>query len=342
LKVIAFGQGGFDPAGRETDMPHAAGTPPVYDSLLVSDPLKGTITFRWAVGGTPANTACGLAKLGVKVMFVGKMADDIFGHFFADTLRTQGVDVSELRFDQTKKTEVGFDSSDLEKKGTLFSRPPAAYHLITKEEISAHYFQKKSIFLFGAVTLSRNPAREATLFAAEIARKRDLTIAFDPNLRLGMWSDVEEAKELLKISLGKADIVKLSLNEFKIVSDSKDIKEANQLRVEYGIKFLVVTLGAKGAYFCNECNQGFVEGYQVEVLDTTGAGDGFFAGLLYKIIQLKAVDPDSLSSLSREQLVEITEFANAAGALTTGKLGVAPALPTAEEIGALQKKENFG
>lgn len=89
--MIACGQGGFDPAGREINIRHAAGIPPVYNSLLGSDPLEGTITFRWAVGGTPANTACGLAKLGIQVMFVGKMADDIFGRFFADTLQAQGL-----------------------------------------------------------------------------------------------------------------------------------------------------------------------------------------------------------------------------------------------------------
>lgn len=341
MKVIAFGQGGFDPAGREVNMRHAAGTPPVYDSLLESDPLEGTITFRWAVGGTPANTACGLAKLGIQVMFVGKMADDIFGHFFADTLQAQGIDVSELRFVQMKKTGVSFDSSALEKTGILFSKPPAAYHLITKDEISPRYFQKNSIFLFGAVTLSRYPARETTFFAADLARKKGLMVAFDPNLRPGMWRNIEEAKEMMRNSLRKAHMVKLSLNEFKMISDSEKIERANELRTEYGIELLIVTLGAKGAYYCNASNQGFVEGYKVEVVDTTGAGDGFFAGVLYKIIQLKIFDPASLSNLTKEQLVEITEFANTAGALTTTKLGVAPALPTVEKINTLFKKESL-
>lgn len=166
-------------------------------------------------------------------------------------------------------------------------------------------------------------------------------VGFDPNLRLGMWHNIEEAKEMMRNSLRKAHMAELSLNEFKMISDSEKIERANELRTEYGIELLMVTLGAKGAYYCNASNQGFVEGYKVEVVDTTGAGDGFFGGVLYKIIQLKTFDPASLSNLTKEQLVEITEFANTAGALTTTKLGVAPALPTIEEINTLFKKESL-
>lgn len=339
-KVITFGQGGFDPAGRETDIPHPVNTPPVYDSLLNCDPLTGTISFRWAVGGTPANTACGLGRLGISVMFVGKMADDVFGRFFADTLKANRVDTSELRFDETTRTGVSFDSGALEKTGLLFSKPPAAYHLIRKDEISPHYFQKNAIFLFGAVTLSRDPAREATFFAADLAIEKGLLVAFDPNLRPGMWPSIEEAREMIKRSLKKANLVKLSLNEFRIISGSEEIEKINQLRLEYDIDLLIITLGAKGAFYCNRCNQGLVKSKRVKVLDITGAGDGFFAALLYKIIQLNSADSISLSNLTKEQLVKITEFANAAGGLTTTKLGVVPALPTIEEINAFLKKGN--
>jgi len=329
-KVVAFGQGGFDPAGRESGTPQRINTP----SVLEYSPLKGTISFRWAAGGTPANTACGLAKLGIPIMFVGKMADDIFGHFFADTLQANGVDVSELKLDKTTKTSVRIDSTALEQPAILFSRPPAAYDLMRKDEISARYFQENSIFLFGAVTLARSPSREATFFAADLAIKKGLLIAFDPNLRPGMWASIEEAKEMIKRSLKKANLVKLSFNEFKIVSGFEQIERASQLLLEYDIDLLIVTLGGKGAFYCNRLNQGFVEGKRVKVLDTTGAGDGFFAGIVYKIIQLNAADSISLSNLTEEELVEITEFANAAGALTTMKLGVMSALPTLEEINA--------
>jgi len=315
-KVIAFGQAGVDFVGREQNTS-----------------LKDMLSFQKAAGGTPANVAVGLAKLGIPVMFVGKVGDDSFGHFLADTLQANGVDISELRFDKTAKTTIGFEST-LEEPELLIYGDPGPHILIRKDEISPNYFEKDSIFHFGSMTLTHNPGRETTFFAVDLAIEKSLFISFDPNLRLSIWPNVEEAKETVKQALKKANLVKLSFDEFKILSDFEKIEKIEEFRSEYDIDLLVVTSGAEGSFYCNKHHHGFVKGKKVKVLDTTGAGDGFFAGLLYKIIQLNAADSTSLNNLTEEQFTEITEFANAAGAITTMKLGVIPALPTLREIDA--------
>lgn len=313
-RVIAFGQAGVDFVGREQNTS-----------------LKEMLTFEKAAGGTPANVAVGLAKLRISVMFFGKVGDDSFGHFLADTLQANGVDVSELRFERTAKTTIGFEST-LEEPELLIYGAPGPHILIRKDEVSERCFQENSIFHFGSMTLTHNPGREATFFAADLAIKKGLFISFDPNLRLSIWSNVMEAKETVKRALEKAHLVKLSFDEFKVLSGFEETERINDFRSEYDIDLLFITLGAKGSFYCNRYHHGFAKCKKVEVLDTTGAGDGFCAGLLYKVIQLNAADSISLSNLTEEQLIEITEFANAAGALTTMRLGVIPALPTIEKI----------
>lgn len=319
-KVIALGQAGVDFVGREQ-----------------STSLKDMHTFQKAGGGTPANTAVGLTKLGIPVMFIGKVGDDSFGHFLADTLKNNGVDVSEFKFDKTAKTTIGFEST-LEEPELLLYGDPGPHILLKKSEINQIYFQKGSqLFLFGSMTLTHNPGRKTTLFAADLAIKNNIPISFDPNIRLAIWPSIKEAKNTVKKALRKANIVKLSYDEFQFLSVYKEMEKINDFRQEYQIDLLFVTK-KNGCFFCNKDNHGFVKGQGVKVLDTTGAGDGFCAGFLYKILKLNAADSQSLGNLSKEQLVEIAEFANAAGAMTTMKLGVIPALPALDDIISFLKK----
>jgi fructokinase len=319
-RVIALGQAGVDFVGREPDTS-----------------LKDMRTFEKAGGGTPANTAVGLAKLGIPVMFIGKVGDDSFGHFLAYSLKSNGVDVSEFQFDKTAKTTIGFEST-LDEPELLIYGDPGPHILLQKNEINQSCFQQKSsLFLYGSMTLTHNPGREATLFAADLAIKNNIPISFDPNLRLSIWPSTKEAQKTVKNALQKANIVKLSFEEFKFLSGYNETEKINDFRQAYSIDLIFVTV-RNGCYYCNRSSQGFVKGVEIDVIDTTGAGDGFCAGFLYKILTLKVTGSRSLGDLSDEQLAEIGRFANAAGALTTMKRGVIPALPTFDEINSFLKE----
>ncbi|MHA1169871.1 MAG: carbohydrate kinase family protein, partial [Candidatus Hodarchaeales archaeon] len=250
--VIALGQAGADFVGRE---PNTS--------------LQNMRTFEKAGGGTPANTAVGLAKLGFSVLFIGKLGDDSFGHFLAETFKLNGVDISELKFDQTAKTTIGFEST-LDNPELLLYGEPGPHVLLKKEEINQNCFHKDtSLFLFGSMTLTHNPGRETTFYAVDEALKRDIPVAFDPNIRIALWPSKEEAKKTVLGALSKANIVKLSFEEYHFLSDYEDEKKLNDFRQEYTIDLLFVT-SRDGCYYCNEKSLGFVRGFDVEVKDTTG------------------------------------------------------------------------
>jgi sugar/nucleoside kinase (ribokinase family) len=320
--VIALGQAGVDFVGRE---PNTS--------------LQDMHTFEKAGGGTPANTAVGLAKLGIPVLFIGKVGNDSFGHFLAETLKFNGVDVSELIFDKTVKTTIGFEST-LKNPELLIYGDPGPHILLKKEEINLSCFQNDTyLFLFGSMTLTHNPGREATFYAVDEALKKDIPVSFDPNLRISIWPSDREAKKTIRRALSKANIVKLSFDEYCFLSNYDDAEKMNDFRQTYNIDLLFVT-SRKGCYYCSKKASSFVKGFEVEARDTTGAGDGFCTGFLYKILQLKAAQSQSLSNLSNEQLTSIATFGNASGALTTTKLGVIPALPTLEEINSFFMKQS--
>ena len=92
-----------------------------------------------------------------------------------------------------------------------------------------------------------------------------------------------------------------------------------------------MTLGEHGCYYNNGSHQGYVDGFKVEVVDSLGAGDGFVAAMLTQIMDFSG-GARKLPELDDNQLQEMMGYANAAGALTTQKIGVIPALPTASEI----------
>ncbi len=112
-----------------------------------------------------------------------------------------------------------------------------------------------------------------------------------------------------------------------LTGEAELAKGADKLH-QYGPQLVLVSRGEKGAFYSCHGFQEEVSTYGVNVIDTTGAGDAFFGAVLYCIAQL----PYALAEIEQEKLREIVRFANAAGSLTTTKLGAIPALPSWEEI----------
>jgi len=153
-------------------------------------------SFLKAPGGAPANVAVGLARLGVSAGFLGQVGDDAFGHFLAQTLRENNVDVSALRFSREARTMLAFVSLRVDgERDFMFYRQPSADVLYRPEDVDETYVRSAKVFHFGTISLILEPARSATLHAVKIAREAGLTISFDPNLRLNLWPDAKAARK---------------------------------------------------------------------------------------------------------------------------------------------------
>ncbi len=300
--------------------------------------VEAATTFHKAAGGAPANVAVGLARLGERVAFVGKVADDGFGRFLRTTLEQAGVDVTGLVTDGRARTPLAFVGA-----GTTTERAFVFYHqgmadtALRTSDLNRPLIVNAPIFHFGSVTLSAEPGRSATLAAAALARDRGAMVSFDPNVRLELWEEPGEALRTIRQCLSIAHLVKVSLEEAAWLSGEAAVTAAATNIRTLGPRLVVVTLGAHGAYYQTASGDGTVEGFVVDTIDSTGAGDAFVAALLAEFAQ--AVDP--VEALEDGPVIRrAVGLANAAGALATTAYGAIPSLPTSSSIARLLQGES--
>ena len=303
-----------------------------FVSTTVDVTLVEAPGFAKAAGGATANVAVGLAKLGVDSGFIGKIGEEPFGDFLRETLKQSGVDTAHLISEADRRTTLAFVATRSDgAKDILFYRNPGADILLRPDEIDASYVQSAEVFHYGSCSLSHQPVRDATLRAIQYAKEARAFISYDPNLRLVMWDAPEDAKHWIWEVMPYANVVKAADEEWEFITDTPELEKGSERILETGVELVIVTLGEHGCYYNNGSHQGYVDGFKVEVVDPLGAGDGFVAAMLTQVMNSFG-GVGKLPELDDDQLQGMMKYANAAGALTTQKIGVIPALPTASEI----------
>lgn len=283
--------------------------------------------FKKAPGGAPANVAVGLSRLGISSAFMGKVGEDDFGRFLAQTLEDNGVDTKPLVFSREARTALAFVSLTVEgERDFMFYRHPSADMLFEPTDVDANAIRKAKIFHFGSISLIGEPSQGATLHAVTIAQDAGLLISYDPNLRLPLWPGEEAAREGMMLGWEYAQVIKASVEEIQFLTGEMELAHAVKQLWHPALRLLVATLGKDGCHYFTERTDKHIPGFDVESIDTTGAGDGFVAGLLYSLVHRPAIWEDE------EALEEGLVFANAVGALTTTKLGAIPALPELDAV----------
>ena len=297
---------------------------------------KGNGLFETNPGGAPANVLVALSRLNKKTAFIGKVGHDQFGQILKGVLQTQNIDTSNLLFSETVNTTLAFVHLD-EKGDRSFSfyRSPGADIMLEEAEIDEDTIKKSRIFHFGSLSLTNEPAASATFTALEYAIKHKVTISYDPNLRIPLWRSLDEAKRQILKGFEYADIVKISEEELKFLTGCCDVVKGTEvLQEQFGTAVIFVTLGPEGCFYRSKHVHGRKEGYKVNVVDTTGAGDAFMGGALYQILEMNK----PLDRLTAADFEEIVTFANAVGALTTEGKGGIPSIPTIDQVERFLKK----
>jgi fructokinase len=291
--------------------------PTVTGTDLISAP-----EFKKAAGGAPGNVAVGLQQLGINTGFIGKVGDDAFGHFLIKSLSDKGVDTNSLLYTNEARTGLAFVSLKADgEREFMFYRNPSADMLLCPDEIDDDAIKAAKLLHFGSITLIDEPVRSATLHAIDVAIEADCLISYDPNLRTALWPDEASAKAGLLLGLSKANIVKISEDEVEFLTGLTDLDEAKNALWHDKLQLMVITRGSNGCCYFTTKHRGEVDGFKVQAVDATGAGDGFVAGLLQGILK----NPESISNPAL--LKELCRFANAVGAITTTERGGIPALP---------------
>jgi fructokinase len=252
------------------------------------------------------------------------VGDDPFGVFLRQTLEAARVSCESLLASPTARTTLAFVATRSDgRKDIAFYRHPGADMLLKPEALPRDALRSCRCLHFGSVSLTREPARSATLEAVRIARDAGALISYDPNLRPPLWEDLGEAREMIWAGMALADLAKLADEEWAFVTGTDDLDAGAERVLAAGPKLCLVTLGERGAYFNDGERRGHEPGFPVAVADTLGAGDAFVGAALSKFLAGGRWEERDESSLR-----EVVRYANAAGALTCTGTGVIPSLPT--------------
>ncbi|NJN66127.1 MAG: fructokinase [Chloroflexaceae bacterium] len=289
-------------------------------------------SFAPAAGGAPANVAVGVARLGGKGSFLGKFGDDPWGHFLSRTLEENGVDIQGIRFTGEARTALAFVAlMEHGERDFVFYRHPSADMLYAPDEVDAAVIAGATILHHGSISLITEPSRSATLRAIDLARQHGCLISYDPNLRLPLWPDEATARTTILETMPGAHYAKVSEDELTFLTGETEVLRGAERLWHADMRLLSITRGSGGCSYVAASGSGHVDGFSVQCVDTTGAGDGWVAALLTQLAQ----NPDLWAD--RVALEQALRYANAAGALTTTKRGAIPALPTPDQIDALMR-----
>ena len=293
----------------------------------------GQIFHRFP-GGAPANVAVGIARLGGSSTFLGKLGSDSMGNFLIQTLKSHGVDTRGCIQDGQSRTLLAIVSlaQDGERSFEFYGEP-GAHTAIRFEEIPKSIFSKGGIFHFGSLTLSNPGSRTTSLKAIETAKRQGMLVSFDPNLRLNLWENETLARERIEKVLPLVDLLKVSVEELEFLSKRSSTAEKISEMMSRGPGTVCLTLGKEGAELFHGQAHTQVKAPEVDAVDTTGAGDGFMAGLLFGVSAFGGLSPLSIGS-NRETLLKL---ATHVGACVCTKKGAMSALPDQSEVQELEK-----
>ena len=283
-------------------------------------------------GGAPANVAAAAARLGAVSGFIGKVGADAFGDDLRRTLADEGVDVSGLYSTEASPTTMAVVSVDEKgERDFSFYRSPGADTLLTADEVLdalKGYRTPIRLLHIGSLSLTDEPARGATMAALRFAKTAGIPVSYDPNYRERLWNSEAEAVSRMTEPMPYADILKVSEEELFLLTGTHDLRMGSLELGSMGPKLILVTMGARGAFYRCGIHTGTAPGFPVEVADTNGAGDAFLGALLSRFVRRN----EPIKELSPAAIEEMVVFANAAAALTCSRPGAIPALPTEEEV----------
>ncbi len=290
-------------------------------------------TFLKKAGGAPANVTACIAKLGKQAAFAGSVGNDAFGEYLENTLNVEGVDTTLVQRSDSHNTTMAFVSltSDGERDFN-FLRGADIDFVYGKSE--KEYLERANILHFGSATGFMGGELELSYLKMIIeAHEKGKFISFDPNYREAL-TGADKEKFVAKVHkvLPLCHIIKVSQEELQLLTNTRNIHDGINALLGLGAERIIVTLGSRGAIFCTKMFQIEVAAPRIKSIDSTGAGDAFVGGMLYRLSDFD--DPrDCLDN--KDKVIDILTFAATVGAKTCTKHGAIEALPTYQEVNEL-------
>jgi 5-dehydro-2-deoxygluconokinase len=301
MDVVILGRIGYDLYSEE---PHV--------------PLPQVRRFSRYLGGSSANMAVGLARLGSGTGIVSSLGTDSLSRFLLDFLGAEKVDTSHV------KTVPGYlpslcltEVSPPDRFPQVFYRRDPVDTMLRLAPEDLDYIGSSCLFVTNGTSLCASPSRESTYKALERARQAGSRVVLDVDYRSMSWESPEEAGLAVRLALPFVDVLIGNQLELMLVAGVDDLDQAiEKLRT---VPMLVSKLGEMGTRVWAADGPVFLPPYSVDVVSTIGAGDGFASGFLYGL-------------LNELPVAECLHYGNAAAAIVVSRLSCSEAMPTLAEV----------
>lgn len=245
----------------------------------------GRIKFTASVGGSITNSSIIGSKLGLKIALISRIGKDMLGDFAVGFLKDNGIDTNGIIQDANIHTPIAIANIDKSgnSKYTFYKNSPRE-SVVLLESVPKYLLNSCKAFHFGSSFSYQKETSEEALKYVEFLKKRGVFISFDPNIRPYAVKDKPAVKNRVLRLLRWVDIAKLSEIDLRFLTGQKDLRKGlNNLKKRLKAE-IIVTLGAKGAIYRDGSGRFIrIPAFKVKVIDTIGAGDGFTAGLLFRL-----------------------------------------------------------
>lgn len=271
--------------------------------------------FEESCGGSAANTVVGLARLGCKTGFIGKVANDREGKMLIEDFIKEGVDISGILHAKNGRSGTAMGFVDDKGERALYV-DPGVNDTIEFDEINKEYaFDTHFLHLtsFIGEKSFQNQKKLVELLPENVK------VSFDPG-ELYAIKGLGELEAIIK----RTFVLMPNQREIKLLTEAKDYRKGAEILLEKGVKIVAVKLGGKGCYVTDGKQSYQIDRFNVKVVDTTGAGDAFCVGFLYGLIKGK-------------NLFECGKLGNFVASKCVMKIGARAGLPSIEDLEFLNK-----
>jgi len=312
-----------------------------FDVITVGEPmalfmarsggaLETVQDFRMTTAGAELNVAIGLARLGLRVCYLSRVGDDVFGRVVLDTLARERVSRAHVAIVANQSTgfmlkSLALDGADPEID--YYRRGSAASGLSVADGVPGLCARARHLHLTGISPALSDSARELVFHLAREARAAGRRVSFDPNLRPRLWPSGDAMRACVNELATLSDLMLPGLAEGRILTGFETPGDIARFYLDRGARQVVVKLGAAGAY-CASADGGLLvpAAAVAGIVDTVGAGDGFAAGVISALLE-------------GEPLGAAVVRGNAIGARVIQFPGDSDGLPTRSQLGLAERAD---
>ena len=296
-------------------------------------PLNESTTFKRYLGGSPANIAVGLARLGKKCGFFARVSDDQLGTFVTDYFDNEGIDTSHIKRCQNGE-KIGLTFTEIKSEtesSIVMYRNEAADLKLDVADIDEDYINRAKAILISGTALAESPSREAALKAVALAKKNGVPIIFDIDYRAYNWKNADEIAIYYSSVAREADIILGSREEYdlteKFIKASMTDKETAAYWHSQNAKIVIIKHGKEGSTaYTNDGESYSIKPFPVKLLKSFGGGDGYASAFLYGIFE-------------GWEIIDALEFGSASAAMLVASHACSQDMPSVDAVKEFIKKE---